>query len=54
MSEEQLNTSVDAEGASHLDENVELTDEELAAVTGGTGTCNTVDPRINSVLPQLL
>jgi hypothetical protein len=51
MSEDQLNASVDAEGASYLDEDVELTDEELGAVAGGTGTNNTVDPRINSLVP---
>ena len=40
MSEEQLNASLDAEGAKPLEEgaaeDVELTDEELAGVAGGT------------------
>ena len=38
MSEEQLNASLDAEGAKLLEEvsdAVELTDEELEGVTGG-------------------
>ena len=41
MSEEQLNASLDAEGAKPLEEgaaaDVELTDEELAGVAGGSG-----------------
>ena len=39
MSEEQLNASLDAEGAKPLEEDaedVELTDEELAGVAGGS------------------
>ncbi|MCX5969249.1 MAG: hypothetical protein NTV57_16775 [Cyanobacteria bacterium] len=36
MSEEQLKASLDAEGAKLIDEDVELTDEELAGVAGGT------------------
>ena len=38
MSEEQLNASLDAEGAKLIEEvaeDVELTDEELAGVAGG-------------------
>ena len=41
MSEEQLNASLDAEGAKPLEEgaaaDVELTDEELEGVAGGIG-----------------
>jgi hypothetical protein len=40
MSEEQLNASLDAEDASILEEgeeDVELTDEELEGVAGGSG-----------------
>jgi hypothetical protein len=51
MSEEQLNASLDAEGAKRLEEaedveDVELTDEELAGVAGGFPTHTDPTPKI--------
>ena len=50
MSEEQLNASLDAEGAKPLEEgaaeDVELTDEELAGVAGGNGECGQLTPNL--------
>ena len=53
MSEEQLNASLDAEGAKLVEEgaeDVELTDEELAGVAGGIFNCGSclADPTLES------
>ena len=55
MSEEQLNPSLDAEGAKTLEEgaeDVELTDEELEGVAGGWGLPNFEPP--DDIIDQYL